>query len=95
MLAVPLVVDLETADVKTARAALVVLVDIGQGRFAAVVPASETGAAIDILRGSGCPDAVAVGTIADGPAGVVILESSGGGERVLDVPAGEQLPRIC
>jgi hydrogenase expression/formation protein HypE len=36
-----------------------------------------------------------VGEVTDGPAGQVVLRSRVGGDRVVDLLSGEQLPRIC
>jgi hydrogenase expression/formation protein HypE len=67
-----------------------------EGRFAAFVPASEGRRALDILRGHAvCARASIVGeVVADSP-GVVTLLSLIGGNRVVDMLSGEQLPRIC
>ena len=40
-------------------------------------------------------DAARIGTVVAEHAGMVILRSSIGGERVVTMLAGEQLPRIC
>ena len=39
--------------------------------------------------------AAIVGEVTDGRAGQVVLRSRVGGERVVDLLSGEQLPRIC
>lgn len=39
--------------------------------------------------------AVIVGSVEEGPAGRVFVQTPIGGARVLDMPYGEQLPRIC
>lgn len=67
-----------------------------EGRFAAFVPPEEAERALAILRRfESCVEAAVAGTVEDGPAGVVVLESRIGGNRVLDMLSGEQLPRIC
>ncbi|HET9405864.1 MAG TPA: hydrogenase expression/formation protein HypE [Candidatus Sulfotelmatobacter sp.] len=67
-----------------------------EGRFAAFVPQSEVELALDILRkvpvASG---AVCVGRVEESPKGTVVLRSRIGGNRVVDMLSGEQLPRIC
>jgi hydrogenase expression/formation protein HypE len=67
-----------------------------EGRFVAFVPAAEAERALAVMRrfpvGAG---AARVGTVAAAPAGRVILASRIGARRILDLPAGEQLPRIC
>ncbi|MET8572631.1 hydrogenase expression/formation protein HypE [Streptomyces sp. NPDC004783] len=40
-------------------------------------------------------DATRVGEVTDGPAGRVVLRTLVGAERLVDMPLGEQLPRIC
>ena len=36
-----------------------------------------------------------IGTIVDKHPGRVVLETEIGGSRIIDIPAGMQLPRIC
>ena len=66
-----------------------------EGRFLAVVPSEEASRAVEILRrhevSSG---ACTVGTIRAGR-GIVTMKGLLGAERILDLPAGEPLPRIC
>ncbi|MFT5130279.1 MAG: hydrogenase expression/formation protein HypE [Rhodothermales bacterium] len=57
-----------------------------EGRFIAIV-ASDCE-----LRNT---DGVLIGEVIESPAGMVILESEIGGSRIMDLPRGEQLPRIC
>lgn len=67
-----------------------------EGRFAAFVPRDEAERALDIMRGfEVCRGAAIAGSVTESPAGVVVLESAIGGNRVLDMLSGEQLPRIC
>ncbi len=40
-------------------------------------------------------NAARIGTVTEGPARRVVLKTRLGGERLLDLPAGEELPRIC
>jgi hydrogenase expression/formation protein HypE len=67
-----------------------------EGRVVAFVPAGQTEAALAALRahplGAG---AVRIGRVEAEPAGRVLLETTIGGTRIVDVPAGELLPRIC
>lgn len=66
-----------------------------EGRFAAFVPQADAEAAVEILRRFDvCRDATNAGTVS-GAAGPVVLRSRIGGNRVLDMLSGEQLPRIC
>jgi hydrogenase expression/formation protein HypE len=40
-------------------------------------------------------DASVIGEVMEKPAGTVLLKTLIGGERIVDVPYGENLPRIC
>ena len=67
-----------------------------EGRFAVFVPAAQVDAALCVLKevaGSQC--AVRVGRVEDTPGRTVVLQSRIGGNRVVDMLSGEQLPRIC
>ncbi len=67
-----------------------------EGKFAAVVPAGETGAALAALRGHPLGrDACVVGEIRAEPEGVVALRNAFGGTRIVDMLVGDPLPRIC
>lgn len=66
-----------------------------EGRFVAWVPAAQAEQAVAILRAHGCEEAAVIGEVVDAHPGVVILFDEAGGERILDMIAGEQLPRIC
>lgn len=67
-----------------------------EGRFVAFVPESDVGHALEILRSQPVSaGAVRVGTVHESPSGIVTLHSRIGGNRVLDMLSGEQLPRIC
>ena len=67
-----------------------------EGKFIAVVPASEADAALTAMRahtyGKG---AVAIGEIRAGMPGRVTMKTVFGGTRIVDMLVGEQLPRIC
>lgn len=67
-----------------------------EGKLVAAVPAQHASALVAAMRTH--PDgesAVVIGEVALEPAGVVVLHTGFGGERIVDVPVGEQLPRIC
>jgi hydrogenase expression/formation protein HypE len=67
-----------------------------EGRFAAFVPNDEADRTVQILRQFAVSgDAVRIGNVVDGPAGLVTLRTELGTERVVDMLSGEQLPRIC
>lgn len=61
-----------------------------EGRFVAFVPQRQAELAL-ALMGSGA----AIGTVEEGKAGAVVLRTRVGGQRVVDMLSGEQLPRIC
>ena len=65
-----------------------------EGRFAAFVPAKDADRALDIMRqheaGAG-----RIGAVEAGDPPLVLLKSALGATRILDMPSGEQLPRIC
>jgi hydrogenase expression/formation protein HypE len=62
-----------------------------EGRFIAVVPASDARTALAAMGGG----AAVAGRITDAPSGSVSVRTAIGTESVLDLPSGEQLPRIC
>jgi hydrogenase expression/formation protein HypE len=67
-----------------------------EGRFVCILPESQAGAALEILRAhaKGSPP-VKIGSFRPGPAGTALLRSVIGADRILDRLSGEQLPRIC
>jgi hydrogenase expression/formation protein HypE len=67
-----------------------------EGRFVAFVPASDAQRALEILQShevSG--DAAVIGRVEEEGRPLVTLKSTIGVSRILDMPTGEQLPRIC
>ncbi len=67
-----------------------------EGRFVAFVPEREAGRALEVLaQVPVSAGAVRIGVVEKGPSGTVVLRSRVGGNRVLDLLSGEQLPRIC
>lgn len=67
-----------------------------EGRFVAFVAAGDAERALDLLRGQpGAPDPRRIGRVAAQPSGRVTLKNLIGSHRILDLPSGEQLPRIC
>jgi hydrogenase expression/formation protein HypE len=67
-----------------------------EGRFVAVVAPDRADAALAALRahplGGG---AAVIGTVKDDPPGLVLLRTSFGGTRIVDLLVGDPLPRIC
>jgi hydrogenase expression/formation protein HypE len=73
-----------------------VLYMANEGKLVAVVPPDHAGAVLDAMRGHPAGrDSAIVGEVLAEPAGHVILNTLFGGERVVDMLVGEQLPRIC
>jgi hydrogenase expression/formation protein HypE len=67
-----------------------------EGRFAAFVPAAQAAAALEIMKNVEVSQgAVRVGRVEENPGRTVVLQSRIGGNRVVDMLSGEQLPRIC
>jgi hydrogenase expression/formation protein HypE len=67
-----------------------------EGRFVAFVPAGEADAALRLLRGDeGGQGAAVIGRVGERGEALVTLKSAIGASRILDMPSGEQLPRIC
>jgi hydrogenase expression/formation protein HypE len=67
-----------------------------EGKLIAVVPAEDAGRVLEAMRAHPLgKDAALIGEVVADHAGLVILRSRVGGERVVTLLAGEQLPRIC
>ncbi len=67
-----------------------------EGKLIAVVPPDDAAAVLAAMRQNPLgKDAVEIGRIVDEHPRMVILNSLIGGERVVSMLAGEQLPRIC
>jgi hydrogenase expression/formation protein HypE len=67
-----------------------------EGRFAVFVADDDADRALALLRSQSVSrGAVQVGTVFEHRCGIVTLRSRIGGNRVLDMMSGEQLPRIC
>jgi hydrogenase expression/formation protein HypE len=67
-----------------------------EGKLVAIVPGAQAAAVVAAMRAHPMGRAAAiVGEVTAQPAAHVILETSIGGDRVVDMLVGEQLPRIC
>lgn len=67
-----------------------------EGRLLAVVAADEAGTILEKMRRDSLgSEATIIGRITSGREGRVILNSLSGGQRFLDMPSGQLLPRIC
>ena len=67
-----------------------------EGKLVAVVPADRADAVLAAMRAHPAgTHATIVGQVAAQPAGFVTLRTRFGGERIVDMLVGDQLPRIC
>ena len=67
-----------------------------EGKLAAVVAPEAAEAALAALRAHPLgADAAIVGEVREEPPGLVLLDTAFGGSRVIDMLAGDPLPRIC
>ncbi|MBI4768872.1 MAG: hydrogenase expression/formation protein HypE, partial [Chloroflexi bacterium] len=67
-----------------------------EGKLVACVPAPHAAAVLAAMRAVRYgEEAQLVGRVSDGPAGRVTLKTAIGGSRIVDMLAGELLPRIC
>ncbi|MGI8632437.1 MAG: hydrogenase expression/formation protein HypE, partial [Solirubrobacterales bacterium] len=67
-----------------------------EGTFVAFVAAEAAGDALAALRAvPGCESAVEIGEVRADPPQMVLVETAFGGRRVMDMLAGDPLPRIC
>ena len=65
-----------------------------EGRFVAFIPEKDLSKTLSILK-TYHTDARLIGYVKQSSTGLVIMNSSIGGSRVVDMLSGEQLPRIC
>jgi hydrogenase expression/formation protein HypE len=67
-----------------------------EGKLVAFVAPEEADSALSALRSvSGCEQAAEIGEVRTEPPGMVLVETSFGGRRVMDQLVGDPLPRIC
>jgi hydrogenase expression/formation protein HypE len=67
-----------------------------EGRFVAFIAANDAERALSILRGHAMgAGAAVIGKVTENTGPLVTLKSAIGVSRILDMPGGEQLPRIC
>ena len=67
-----------------------------EGRLVAFVAPDAAPAALAALRAvPGCEEATEIGEARSEPPGMVLVETAFGGKRVMDLLAGDPLPRIC
>jgi hydrogenase expression/formation protein HypE len=67
-----------------------------EGKLLAFVAAADTAAVLAAIQANPFgKDAAVIGEVVDDHHGQVIMETGIGGRRIVDMLAGEQLPRIC
>jgi hydrogenase expression/formation protein HypE len=67
-----------------------------EGKLVAFVAPEHADAALSALRSvEGCEDAADIGEVRTEPPGMVLVDTAFGGRRVMDLLAGDPLPRIC
>ncbi|NTW48287.1 MAG: hydrogenase expression/formation protein HypE [Chlorobiales bacterium] len=67
-----------------------------EGKLIAVVPASEANAVLNAIRQDEYgKDACIIGEVVTDHPGMVVMKTVLGAKRIVDMPLGEQLPRIC
>ena len=67
-----------------------------EGKLVLAVAPEDAGTVVDVLR-SFDPgrDAVIIGSVVNDHPGMVVMRTAFGSRRIIDLPLGEQLPRIC
>jgi hydrogenase expression/formation protein HypE len=67
-----------------------------EGKLIAIVAPEDAERALAALRRHPLgADAALIGTVQTDPVGMVLLDTAFGGSRVVDMLAGDPLPRIC
>lgn len=67
-----------------------------EGKVVAVVPAEKADEVLQVMREhSAGRDSAIIAEIREAPVGRVVLKTKFGGDRIVDMLVGEQLPRIC
>jgi hydrogenase expression/formation protein HypE len=67
-----------------------------EGKLIAMIPEEQAAEVIEAMRANQYGrDALVIGRVESDPENRVLLETGIGGTRIVDMPAGELLPRIC
>jgi hydrogenase expression/formation protein HypE len=67
-----------------------------EGKALVVCPPADSATALRLLRAHPLGrEAAVIGAVTREPAGLALLETAAGGERLIRMPLGEDLPRIC
>ena len=67
-----------------------------EGKMLVILPESDAQKALSLLKNTttGANSAI-IGSVVSSHPGKVVMETEAGGRRLIDMPYGEQLPRIC
>jgi len=71
------------------------LYSANEGIMVLFVSPEDAQRTVEILREKGEDLSTIIGIVKEEPSGKVILKTKIGGTRLLEMPSGEQLPRIC
>ena len=67
-----------------------------EGKLVAVVPATDADKVLKAMQGNQYgQDAAVIGEVGEDPPGRVVMKTCLGTSRIVDMPAGDILPRIC
>jgi len=67
-----------------------------EGKLIAILPEKDAENVLESMRGHPLGEgAEIIGQVTDEHPGIVVTRTGIGGSRVVDLPAGELLPRIC
>jgi hydrogenase expression/formation protein HypE len=67
-----------------------------EGKFIAIIPPDEAGRALSVMKSNPCgKDARLIGMVTSSPVGRVLIKTTIGATRVVDMLSGSMLPRIC
>jgi hydrogenase expression/formation protein HypE len=67
-----------------------------EGRFVAFIGGDDAGKALEVLQANVLGEAAAIiGRVGEGTPGLVASKTAIGTSSIIDMPSGEQLPRIC
>ncbi len=67
-----------------------------EGKLIAIVPDDEAENVLSVMRSHpNGREATVIGKVVDAHPGIVVMKTTVGGSRVVDMLSGEQLPRIC
>ena len=67
-----------------------------EGKVVAIVPKEKSEAVLKVMQQHPAgKDSAIIGDVLEQPASRVILKTGFGGNRIVDMLVGEQLPRIC